>query len=313
MQGMHAKSRGFTLVELLVVIAIIGILVALLLPAVQAARESARRTQCTNQTKQIGLALQMHHDQKGVLPSGRNETRQFGQSWAFQLLPMMEQQQMFDSLVKGERMDSELNAAAMRTPVDTFVCPSRRRPEADRDFDNDDQPTQMPAAGALGDYAANAGHRQLIGMAVTSTDSRPATERIVAEISGPIYTYSKIKFRRVIDGLSNTLAIGERHIPEVTDEEPAVGVHYWQGDTAFFAADNPDTILAVPPHGLRAEGQEAKPEEGQKPRESFGGPHPGVTLFAFLDGHVDPLQNDTDLVTLARLSAIGDGEVISLQ
>ncbi|WP_425397522.1 DUF1559 domain-containing protein [Aeoliella sp.] len=312
MQGMHARLRGFTLVELLVVIAIIGILVALLLPAVQAARESARRTQCTNQTKQIGLALQMHHDQKGVLPSGRNETRQFGQSWAFQLLPMLEQQTMFDSLVKGERMDSDLNATAMRTPVDVFVCPSRRRPEADRDFDNDDAPTQAPASGALGDYASNAGHRQLVGMAVTSNDSRPATERIIAEISGPIYTYSKIKFRRVIDGLVNTLAIGERHIPEPI-EDPPVGEHYWQGDTAFFASDNPDTILGVPPHGLRSDGQEIQPGEGQKPRESFGGPHPGVTLFVFLDGHVAPVDNDTDTITLARLSAIGDGEIIDFQ
>lgn len=312
MNGKHASLRGFTLVELLVVIAIIGILVALLLPAVQAARESARRTQCTNQTKQIGLALQMHHDQKGVLPSGRNETHQHGQSWAFQLLPMMEQQQIFDSLVKGERVDSELNATAMRTPVDVFACPSRRRPEANRDFDNDDQPTQVPAAGALGDYAANAGHRQLAGITITSSETQPSNERIDPSVTGPIYSFSKIKFRRVVDGLVNTLAIGERHIPEPT-EEPAVGQHYWQGDTAFFAADNPDTILAVPPHGLREDGTEAKPEDGEKPRESFGGPHPGVTLFAYLDGHVAPLNNDTDLVTLGRLSAIGDGEIIDIQ
>lgn len=313
MQRKVAVSRGFTLVELLVVIAIIGILVALLLPAVQAARESARRAQCTNQLKQQGLAVQMHHDQRGMFPTGRNETRQKGQSWAFLLLPMMEERAIYDSLVKTERMDSPANTAAMRTPVEVYVCPSRRSAEATRDFDNDDQPTQMPGVGTAGDYAANVGHRLLIGLQVSSTDSRGESMRIDAAQSGPIYTYSKIKARRVTDGLSNTLAIGERHIPPTDGQTMPNGEHYWQGDTAFLAADCPRTVFGVAIHGLREDGRVAKPEEGDAPRESFGGPHPGITMFVYLDGHVDSVNNDSDTNTLASLSAIGDGNVVAMQ
>ncbi len=312
MQRHVAGWRGFTLVELLVVIAIIGVLVALLLPAVQAARESARRSQCSNHHKQIGLALQMHHDQQGSFPSGRNQTQQYGQSWAFQLLPMMEELAVFDALVEGKRVDDPANAAAMRTPVETFVCPSRRHPEADRDFDNDDSPTETPAAGVLGDYAANAGHRLRMGMEETSNDTRPVARRIDPATAGPIFTYSHVKLRHVTDGSSNTMAVGERHIPEIDDDISPIGKQYWQGDTAFFAADNPTTVLGVPPSGLRPDGTEPKPEEGEVPRQMFGGPHSGVTLFTFLDGHVDSVDNDTDVVMLARLSAIADGEIIDV-
>ena len=306
-------KRAFTLVELLVVIAIIGVLIALLLPAVQAARESARRSQCSSQIRQMGVALMVHHDQQNTYPSGRNETRQFGQSWAFQLLPMLEEQAVHDSLVEGERVDSPANIAAMRTPVEVFACPSRRKPAANRDFDNDDEPTKTPAAGALGDYAANAGHHLLIGLVITPDDSRPFDRKLDPAEAGPIFTYSRIKARRVTDGLSNTLAIGERHIPEPPSDPPAIGEHYWQGDTAFFAADNPNTVLGVPPHGLKTDGADPEPEEGSVPRESFGGPHPGVTLFTYLDGHVDSVANDTPSEMLAHLSAIGDGQIVGNQ
>src|SRR5690606_39193423 len=132
-----------TLVELLVVIAIIGVLVALLLPAIQAAREAARRNQCVNNLKQMGIALQMHHDAKKNFPAGRTNTNAgpgtatspLGVSWAFGLLPYMEQNTIYDSLVNTARVDDALNSLAMRSPVSVFYCPSRRNPIADRDFD----------------------------------------------------------------------------------------------------------------------------------------------------------------------------------
>src|SRR5438874_4777366 len=91
--SMYRQSlrRGFTLVELLVVIAIIGVLVALLLPAVQAAREAARRSQCINNLRQIGLALHSHHDQFGVLPFARTGGRPQSISWAPLIMPFIEQ------------------------------------------------------------------------------------------------------------------------------------------------------------------------------------------------------------------------------
>ncbi len=307
----RSATAGFTLVELLVVIAIIGILVALLLPAVQAAREASRRSQCTSQLKQCGLAIISYHDLLGAFPSGRNETRQYGVSWAFQVLPQLEESSIHDALVEGERVDSDANKVAMRTPVAIFNCPSRRPPSADRNFDNDDDATLVLQAGAAGDYAANAGRRLLVGLAETPDDSRPFDYRLDPSEAGPIFTYSKVKAKRVTDGLSHTLAVGERHIPAPPEGTPDEMRDYWSGDTAFFAADNPTTVLGVPPHGLRAEG--VKVDDGEVSRECFGGPHPGVTLFAYLDGHVQPLQNDASKETLANLAAIADGEVVAVE
>src|SRR5688572_23697194 len=122
----RARSLAFTLVELLVVIAIIGVLVALILPAVQAAREASRRTQCKNNLKQLGLAVQTYHDANGAYPMGREDSKKQSVSWAFRLLPQVEQQVIYASLRKGLDVDHDENAMAMRTPVATFFCPSRR-------------------------------------------------------------------------------------------------------------------------------------------------------------------------------------------
>lgn len=136
----HPSKRGFTLVELLVVIAIIGVLVALLLPAVQAAREAARRTQCANQVRQIGVSFQNHISARGVFPTGGNGNgpnianyvtgttvdsgvpngpNKQGLSWAYQLLPYLEQ-----GAVQGITKDVELAG----TIVPLYYCPSRRQP-----------------------------------------------------------------------------------------------------------------------------------------------------------------------------------------
>ena len=190
------KGSAFTLVELLVVIAIIGILVALLLPAIQAARESARRSECMNHLKQMGVAIQSHHDVKKHFPTGRNGRNQESVSWAYFILPQIEEQAMFDAFVDGVRVDDNQNARTMRTPVQIYACPSRRPPAADRNFDNNDQPPVVLAAASLGDYAANAGHEEDTSLEPEDWED-PLTRKVI-DISkaGPIYTGSAINARK---------------------------------------------------------------------------------------------------------------------
>ncbi len=296
------KHSGFTLVELLVVIAIIGTLVAMLLPAVQAAREAARRSQCSSNLKQIGLAVQMHHDTRRNFPKGRNSTNQKGVSWAFELLPYIEQQAIHQAYVPTEPVFATENAEAMRTPVDTYFCPSRRSPEADRDFDNNDAPPVVEEAAAGGDYAANAGLHHLYG---TFPGLNPFLGIDLALVVGPIFSFSKIMARQVTDGLSQTLAIGERHIPdpEKAAASPAGTQHHAQGDTAFFAADTPTTIFGDTQEGIA---ENRSDESNQK----FGSEHSQLVHFVFLDGHVTPINTAIETTTLQHLSTIGDGEVI---
>jgi prepilin-type N-terminal cleavage/methylation domain-containing protein/prepilin-type processing-associated H-X9-DG protein len=127
------KRLGFTLVELLVVIAIIGILIALLLPAINAARESGRRTQCSNNEKQLGLALRAYQDAMGAFPPGasfpRSEqapwtTAEFGPNWVIRILPQLEYDGLYKSFDLTKSISDPANAEARATPVSTMLCPS---------------------------------------------------------------------------------------------------------------------------------------------------------------------------------------------
>src|SRR5829696_7474861 len=124
------RRRGFTLIELLVVIAIIGVLIALLLPAVQAAREAARRSQCANNLKQIGLAIHAYADSYNVFPAGRSSLAQAvvgGENWSVHafLLPWLEQAQTFDALNFHLRPDQSVeNDTAQRLWINAYLCPS---------------------------------------------------------------------------------------------------------------------------------------------------------------------------------------------
>ena len=301
---MHKSfRRAFTLVELLVVIAIIGILVALLLPAIQAARESARRSQCSNNLKQMGLAIQNYHDVKGHFPTGRNGTKQMSVSWAYFLLPQLEENAIYDAYDKTVRVDHANNVQTMRTPIDVYVCPTRRHAAADRNFDNDDQPPLVLAAASLGDYAANAGLEEDTGMEDEDFIDRARTILDLTK-AGPIFSGSDFNARRVPDGLSNTLAVGEKHIRPVEADWDEEMVHFEQGDTAFLSGDCVHTILRGAEDGL-ADGPDDDDED------KFGGPHPGVTQFVYLDGHVEAISNDIDDEALMGLSTVGGEEIVA--
>ncbi len=271
----------------------------MLLPAIQSARESARRTQCQNHLRQLGLAVQNHHDTKGVFPAARTGTRkhpsgtdQFAVSWAFLILPFLEQQSQYDAFVPDERVDADVNAVAMRTPLAVFYCPTRRQPAADRDFDNDDASPLVINAAAGGDYAANSGTSTQHGM--------PHRRDFDPEEIGPTFTLSKIKARQVTDGLSKTYVIGEKYMPPEVRSASEDEQDFLRGDLAIFAGDQRHTVVRRSSAGFPA-----GPDDEY--RGKFGSDHNSISQFAFLDGSVHTIDHDIDVETLKKLSAIGDG------
>jgi prepilin-type N-terminal cleavage/methylation domain-containing protein/prepilin-type processing-associated H-X9-DG protein len=301
--GGPVARHGFTLVEVLVVIAIIGILVAFLLPAIQAARESARRTQCQNNLRQIGDAIQMHHDTRKHFPTGRNRFDQYAVSWAFFLLPYMEETTLYNSYDSKARVDDDKNAATMRTPIETYACPSRRQAAADRNFDNNEAPPDVLGAATLADYAANAGIQLMTGM-VGSDEAAAVFGQFDRQEAGPIFSGSRISARQVEDGLSKTMAVGERHLPPVPEGTAPEMEHLAIGDTAAIPGDTPHTSFRATGDGLAIGIDDAS-------RDKFGSSHTGkLVQFVFLDGHVRGLRPDIALAVLKALSTIGGSEVI---
>ena len=309
------NSAAFTLVELLVVIAIIGILIALLLPAVQAARESARRTQCNSQLKQLGLAIQNYHDTAGQFPQGRNSTSELGVSWAFQILPQLEEQVIYDAFDPTQPVHADANAAAMRTPIATYVCPSRRSPAADRNFDNNDQGAgangEPLGVAVAGDYAANAGLEEDTGMEDSDylegeVDFRDG--HIDWSLSGPIFSNSRIRTRNVTDGLSKTLAVGEKHLPPLLGDWDPNLAQSGQGDTCFLAADKIETIFRGTEDGLASgpNDQGIRQDSRRRGSQIFGSDHPGICQFVFLDGHVETFSTERTGAADVNASQIRD-------
>lgn len=310
----NVRCRAFTLVELLVVIAIIGILIALLLPAIQAARESARRSQCINNLKQMGLAIQLHHDERKVFPEGRDRRDQFSVSWAFRLLPYVEELAAFQAHDHTKRVDDNANVTSMRVAMAIYTCPSRRSADADRNFDDNDSPPLVLGVATRGDYAANAGYDTQAGMGPESPDGNDFHADFDPAETGPLFSGSRIAVRNITDGTASTLGIGERHIPPVPEGTAPNMEHFTVGDTAFLAGDTRQTVLARTVDGLAAPGQMwRKPNDSSSglANEMFGSEHSNVVQFVFMDGHAEPLALTIDVEVLKALSTIGGGEVVA--
>lgn len=282
------------------VIAIIGVLVALLLPAIQAAREAARRGQCQNHLKQMGLALQGHLDARGELPTGRNGTTQFSVSWAYFILPYLEQTQMYERYVPALPVHDPANALTMRTPISIYACPSRRRPEANRDFDDNGNPASDAQRGvaSLGDYAACAGWDYNTGV-----DKGRFHSFVEERTAGPLYSFGHVEARQVSDGLATTIAIGERYLApdDLSPDDGRIG--YYLGDTAFLSGDLPQSVLAGTKNGF---------QRGPLDRSlsQFGSEHPGMAHFVFLDGHVAAIAESIDQLTFDAIGTFAGEEVV---
>ena len=212
--SLRARS-GFTLVELLVVIAIIGVLIALLLPAVQQAREAARRMQCSNNLKQLGLAFHNYHDTLGKLPPMYIQevpsTDNYGHwAWSVFLLPYLEQGNTYDAMQPNTRSASVAigaNKQIFQTRNDAFRCPSDTGPDFHDSGLDPGYAIEGPSGGggvALSNYVVSvniANPRQR-----KATDGRTGTTGNI----GPFYRDSNTGFRDITDGLSHTLLVGER-------------------------------------------------------------------------------------------------------
>jgi prepilin-type N-terminal cleavage/methylation domain-containing protein/prepilin-type processing-associated H-X9-DG protein len=228
--------RGFTLVELLVVIAIIGVLVALLLPAVQAAREAARRSQCTNNLKQIALSMHNYHDTYQVFPSGylagfgANAWVSGNQSswgWGAFLLPFIEQSALHDQLTPGRfRLSDAITAGSpvdrvtlLQTPLAAFRCPSDTGPAVNnrhRLRNASDGDVDAALSNYIGNNGSNRWHGggRLIspgpGGSSQWNPGVPATIEGVSAPNGIFWRESNVRFSQITDGTSNTALVGER-------------------------------------------------------------------------------------------------------
>lgn len=221
-------ERGFTLVELLVVIAIIGVLVALLLPAVQAAREAARRMQCSNNVKQLGLALHNHHDTYNRFPPGGAEDQApfgpttagsgWGSSWMVYILPYIEQANMYQQWqFSGSSGHNNANNVALRNGITIpgFKCPSSPLPKV----------AQSQTTTSAVNYVGIAGAAP--GLIPNYTESRTQTTTYgIVSGGGVLYPNSQVTFGSIPDGSSNTMFISE-HSDFMTKQDNSKGD--WRG------------------------------------------------------------------------------------
>lgn len=322
----HRPRRGFTLVELLVVIAIIGILVALLLPAVQAARESARRMHCGNNLKQIGLALHNYHDVHKSLPFGSPGNKPLtpnyrtAGTWAAFILPYIEGQSQFNQFNFNKSMFDPANAQAVQQIVTVYICPS--------DGSADDAILPNRAGGSGYDNPATAQGAWYLGsMGPTHMDNCQYCIDTTPSLTNPCcqgYNFGSsagggmpagvfagvfgrypksIRFRDIRDGLSKTLAVGET-LPRQCSWNSAFAPNFSTTSTNLpfniFESDS-----ALDPTGPNYPSTYAR-------ACGFKSRHPGGVNFAMCDGSVHFIGDEADFSLINQLGTRSGGEMAQL-
>jgi len=335
------RKRGFTLIELLVVIAIIAILIALLLPAVQQAREAARRTQCKNNLKQLGLALHNYHDIYNTLPPGAigSSAWGWGMSWYMRILPQLDQAPVYNQITfsgvhYGWAFDGtpEGNANGRvleRSSISAVICPS--------------SPMLARRAGNI--TVQNAQYYGISGPANGFGYTNPQNKQItccgccggqqatgVFSSSGTFAIAESFGFKDMVDGTSNTMAVGEAS-NFVFDRAPANGgtrtrqingihgimmgsphpltIDAWGGGGSM---DRPFNLTTVrfPPNAPVIDNDANWPGVGDNfgSNNPLNSAHTGGVQILLNDGSARFISDNIDMLTLIRLCARNDGQVI---
>jgi prepilin-type N-terminal cleavage/methylation domain-containing protein/prepilin-type processing-associated H-X9-DG protein len=319
---MRHHVRGFTLVELLVVIAIIGVLVALLLPAVQAAREAARRTTCLDHLKNLGLACLNHLDARKTYPPGKvlrrdaNPTEELT-NWAIEILPYIEEGALYDRYDQTRRNWDNVNKLVLQTTLPVMGCPSD--PNVGRLAVPQNGPTFGSEGLATGSYRA-VGGRGLSGgnpdemywdsMQATMGDNANQLNR---EDRGAMhmvtrFNLSPVRAGQITDGASHTLLIGEYTANRLVGRSvywansfygmnlgsivPNVGSHFWTPDYETCRVNMPD------------------PGFPQPCRRAFSSMHGGSSTvnFVYCDGAVRSINTDVNMTVMANTATISGRE-----
>jgi prepilin-type processing-associated H-X9-DG protein len=315
------------LVELLVVIAIIGILIALLLPAVQAAREAARRLQCQNHLKQIGVAFLAHEDANGFFPGGgwgsiwtgdpdRGSGKRQPGGWIYVTLPFAEQTQLYEH-GKGQPEAAKRAAAAqvIATPLSYMNCPSRRQSTTYPMFKTDVNADHTDIA-ARTDYAACAGN-------ASSAEQFTPEPKSYAEgddpnfpwgdmesiYNGISYEQSEVTIGDIQDGSSNTFMVGEKYLDPL---RYTTGNDHGDDDSMYSGHQDDQYRVAyyVPNQTIPGDFVPKQDTPGLNPWHPFGSAHSSAFNMVFCDGSVHSIGYDIDLPTYGRLANRRDGEAI---
>jgi prepilin-type N-terminal cleavage/methylation domain-containing protein/prepilin-type processing-associated H-X9-DG protein len=309
----HAKDRAmptrsreaFTLVELLVVIAIIGVLIGLLLPAVQSAREAARRTSCTNNMKQIGLAIHNYaHGTKERFPEGwlcdtTSGTTGTGWGWASRILPHMEETTVGTTIAghirSGQKIvdDPTVADATRKAVIRSFLCPSDPK-NSNPIFDMHGAELDFARSNYPGMFGAV--HVEEL---VESEDGHTPAELFTGD--GIFFANSRVEFRNVTDGLSKTIMVAERDAREILH-----GGENEQFDSVWIGMVEGGHEAVVRVVG----GGEEMFNSADPHPEDFRSRHVKGINVVFADGHVEFLQDSLDPTVFQRMSSRNDGQVI---